>query len=96
MLISKGISDGDIVTLKFNSGEEVVSKLDSQTDTEYKLHNPMVLSMTQQGIGMMPFVITADPDAIISVSKDRVIVVTLTRKDAASSYLQQTTGISLG
>lgn len=96
MLISKGIQDGDIISLKLNSGEEVVAKLDSQTDTEFKLHNPMVLSMTQQGIGMIPFVITADPEAILSVSKDRAIIATQTRKDAASSYLQQTTGISLG
>jgi len=52
--------------------------------------------MTQQGIGMIPFVITAEPNTTISVAKDRVIAVTHTRKDAASSYLQQTTGISLG
>jgi len=96
MLITKGVAAGDIATLKFMSGEEVVSKIDAITDTEYKLQNPMVLSMTQQGIGMIPFVITAEPNAIIPVCKDRVLLVTHTRKDAASSYLQQTTGISLG
>jgi hypothetical protein len=96
MLISTGLKEGNIVTLKLTSGEEVIGKLVTQTESKYTVSKPMVLSMSQQGVGMIPYVITAEPDADISVNKSAVVLACETRKDAASSYLEQTTGISLG
>ena len=45
MLIDKGVSAGEVITLKLTSGEEIVAKLVEETATHYKLSKPMVIGM---------------------------------------------------
>ena len=40
MLIDKGVSAGEVVTLKLTSGEELVARLNEETATHYKLSKP--------------------------------------------------------
>ncbi len=95
MLIDKGTTEGEVVTLKLSTGEELIAKLIEDGPLYYKLSKPMVLSMTQKGVGMMPYLFTVNPDKEIKVSKSNVIVVEATDKDFATAYTQQTTGIAL-
>jgi hypothetical protein len=95
MLIDKGASTGDVVTLKLTSGEEIVARLDDETATHYKLSKPMVIGMGQQGPGLMPYLFTVSPDRVIPLSKTTVTVVIASDKQFADQYLQSTTGIKL-
>jgi hypothetical protein len=95
MLIDKGAVAGEVVTLKLISGEEIVGKLVEETDKELKLSKPMQLSMSQQGVGMIPFLFTVDPDKELKISKSSVIVICSTEKQFANQYLQGTTGIAM-
>jgi hypothetical protein len=95
MLIDKGVSAGDVVTLKLTSGEEIVARLDDETATHYKLSKPMVIGMGQQGPGLMPYLFTVSPDRVIPLSKSTVTVVIASDKQFADQYLQSTTGIKL-
>ena len=95
MLIDKGVSTGDVVTLKLTSGEEIVARLDEETATHYKLSKPMVIGMGQQGPGLMPYLFTVSPDRVIPLSKTTVTVVIASDKQFADQYLQSTTGIKL-
>jgi hypothetical protein len=95
MLIDKGVTAGEVVTIKLTSGEELVAKLDEETATHYKLSRPLVLSMGPQGIGMVPYLFTASQDKIIPLGKATVTVIVPTMKDAADQYIQSTTGIKL-
>jgi hypothetical protein len=95
MLIDKGVSAGDVVTLKLTSGEEIVARLDEETATHYKLSKPMVIGMGQQGPGLMPYLFTVSPDKVIPLSKTTVTVVIASDKQFADQYLQSTTGIKL-
>lgn len=95
MLIDKGISIGEVISLKLISGEEILAKLVEETDTEYKISKPLVLSVGQQGLGMIPFLFTVNPDKDLKISKSSVIVVTNTDKQFADQYLQGTTGIAM-
>jgi hypothetical protein len=95
MLIDKGVSAGDVVTLKLTSGEEIVARLDDETATHYKLSKPMVIGMGQQGPGLMPYLFTVSPDRVIPLSKTTVTVVIASDKQFADQYLQSTTGIAL-
>ena len=45
MLIDKGVSPNEVVTFKLTSGEEIVARLDKETDTHYRLTKPMVIAM---------------------------------------------------
>lgn len=96
MLIDKGLSAGEVVSLKLTSGEEVVARLEEENITEYKISKPMVLSMGPQGVGMMPFMFTVDPEKTVAIEKTKVAVAAATFKEFADQYLSGTTGIKLG
>lgn len=95
MLIDKGVSEGEVVTIKLTSGEELIAKLVEDGPVYYKLGRPMVLSMTPQGIGMVPYLFTVHPDKEVKLKKDTVTVIEATDKQFADSYIQNTTGIKL-
>jgi hypothetical protein len=95
MLIDKGVSEGEVVTLKLTSGEELVAKLVEEAVSYYKLSKPLVLGHTPQGPGLMPYLFTVSPDKEIKLLKNAVTVVEATDKQFADQYIQSTTGIKL-
>ncbi len=72
MLINKGVSSGDIVTIKLTSGEELVAKLIEENPMQIKIARPLVLTMGQQGIGMVPYLFTVDPDNTLMVNVHQI------------------------
>lgn len=95
MLISKGVSKGEVITLKLTSGEEIVAKLSEETDTHYKLSRPMVIGQGPQGPGLMPYLFTVDPDRVIGLQKSTVTVAEGTDEMFAKQFLESTSGIKL-
>ncbi len=95
MLIDKCISAGEIVSIKTTGGEEMIAKLVEESDSHYKLNRPMSLSMSAQGIGMIPFMLTANHDKDLKLQKLVVSAIETTDKQFADAYIQQTTGIKL-
>jgi hypothetical protein len=95
MLIDKGISEGEVVTVKLTSGEEIVAKLVEDGAAYYKLSRPMVIAMGPNGPGLMPYLFTVNPDKDIKLAKATVTVAEATEKTFADQFLQQTTGIAL-
>lgn len=95
MLIDKGISPGEVVTLKLVSGEELVAKFVEENQQGYKVSKPLVLSMSPQGIGMVPYLFTGNADKDLLLKLNAVTVITTTEKQFADQYLQGTTGIQM-
>ena len=95
MLIDKGVTAGEVITIKLTSGEELVAKLAEETATYYKLSRPMVIGMGQQGPGLMPYLFTVHPDKEVKLQKSTVTVAEATDKQFADQFIQQTTGIKL-
>ncbi len=95
MLISKGVTKGEVITLKLTSGEELVAKLSDETDTHYKLSRPMVIGQGPQGPGLMPYLFTVSPDKVISLLKSTVTVAEGTDEGFAKQFLESTSGIKL-
>lgn len=95
MLISKGVTQGEVITLKLTSGEEIVAKLESETDTHYKLSRPQVIGMGPQGPGLMPYLFTVNPEKHVSLLKSTVTVAEGTDEAFAKQFLESTTGIKL-
>lgn len=95
MLIDKGVAAGEVVTLKLVSGEEIISKLVEDNLAYYKISKPLVLSMTQKGLGMMPYLFTVNPEKDLKIFKASVVVIEVTDKEFADQYLAGTTGIAM-
>ncbi len=95
MLIDKGVTAGEVITLKLTSGEEIVAKLVEETDAHYKLSKPMVIGMGQKGPGLMPYLFTVHPDKPVRLSKSTVTVAEATDETFAKQFLESTSGIKL-
>jgi hypothetical protein len=95
MLISKGVSEGEVITLKLTSGEELVARLVEEGHDFYKLSKPSVIGMSPKGPALMPYLFTVSPDKDIKLGKSAVAVVAASDKEFADQYMQGTTGIAL-
>jgi hypothetical protein len=95
MLIDKGVTQGEVITLKLTSGEELVAKLIEDGAVYYKLSRPMVIGMGQQGPGLMPYLFTVHPDKEVKLLKTTVTVAEVTDAAFAKQFLEQTSGIKL-
>jgi len=95
MLINKGITAGEVITIKTTAGEEIVAKLIEDGPLGVKVSKPLCLTATKDGIGLVPFLFTTDPETEITINRNTIMVLAATIKDAADTYIQQTTGIKL-
>jgi hypothetical protein len=95
MLIETAIKDGDIVSFKLSSGEEIVARLKSQDDKSYTLLKPMVLIMQQQGMGLAPFMFSVSPDAKFILQVNSISCVAKTEDEIAKQYTASTSNIQM-
>jgi len=95
MIIQTPYKVGDIVSIKLSSGEEMVATLESETKEHVILRKPLMLVAGQQGAGLAPFMFTVDQDAKYTVKLNSIICIVKTAKDAASTYTQSTTGLTV-
>jgi hypothetical protein len=94
LLINKGYTQGDVVSLKLINSDEIIAEFDSETDTTIKIRRPLALTMAQGGLGMMPWMILGN-DEYVTLQKNHVMAMSLSKKDAATQYTEGTTGIAL-
>jgi hypothetical protein len=84
-----------IVTIKLLGGDEIVCRLENDTTTHLKVMKPQVVMMAQQGFGLMPFMLTGDPDEVLEIPMSAVIGISLTIKQVADRYMEQTSGLTI-
>jgi len=92
MIIEK-LKTGEVYTLKLVTGEEVITRLNDVGDASYKIYKPLVLSVTQNGVAMTPFLFTAEIDGNIDIPKTAVIALAVTDRETAGQYIKGTTSI---
>jgi hypothetical protein len=95
MLINKGITVGEVVTIKTTAGEEIVAKLVEENPMAITVSKPLVLTAGQKGIALVPLFFTTEPEADIQISRATIMVLAPCGKDASNTYIQNTTGIKL-
>ena len=92
-MIIKTFRNGDIITMKLVTGEEIITKFVESSDSSYKVNKPLVLSITQQGVAMTPFLFTAELNGEIDIPKHVIVAIASTDKSTSGQYIKGTTGI---
>ena len=95
MLIEAPYKVGDTLSFKLSSGEEIVARLDEETDKSYTLLKPMVIVAQQQGLGLAPFMFSVTPDGKFNLMATSVACIAKTETGIAKQYIERTTGIAL-
>jgi hypothetical protein len=93
MLINKKYDSGDIIAFKTVNGDEIVAKIVEDNPTEFIVDKPCTVIPSQQGIGLVQSLFTADQRHSISISKTHVIMHSKVIDQMQNHYLQTTTGI---
>ena len=94
MLISNSkIAAGDVAAFKLVNGDEIIARVASITETEYALERPCTVLPSQQGIGLIQSLMTADPKNNINISKQHVMMCAPVIEQMVNHYIQTTTGI---
>jgi hypothetical protein len=91
MLLENNI--GKIVSFKTTSGDEVVGKVAGQTAEDLTITYPVILAASREGLGMVPFLMTANPTQDVTFKNTHIVCVAQTTDQVADAYIQNTTGI---
>jgi len=95
MLIETPYKQGDAVSLKLTSGEEIVARFEEENESGIKVSKPMSLTATQEGIGLAPYVFTISPDTDFVIRNSAIVCVAKTEEQMATQYIQNTTGLAV-
>lgn len=93
MIIERPYKVNDVVSIKLSSGEELVGKLVDENPETVTLSKPLMLSMTQKGMGLAPYMFTVNPETNITFNEKNIITLTKTMETMAKQYIQSTTGL---
>jgi hypothetical protein len=89
------MNKNDVISLKLATGEEVIGRYESENNAYISLKKPLAFIMGAQGIGLGPFMISADKDATIEINKSSMVSIVQAEASIAKQYLKQTTGLML-
>ena len=95
MIIETPYKVGDTISMKTVAGEEIIARLEEEKGTKLKVSKPMALTASQQGLGMVPFTFTVNPEANIELNMNTLVFVAKTDDEMAKQYIQSTTGIAV-
>jgi hypothetical protein len=82
----ENIKDGDLVTLKLASGEEVIAKFTGKADTYVSIEKALVLMQGPQGLAFGTFFSTAKQDEPFNFAIDKLISIAHINDKIAEEY----------
>lgn len=85
--------EGDIISLKLISGEEIIGKMVREEITSITIARPLSIAMTPKGPGLAPVMFTTSPNTEYNINKSVIVFQGATVKEIGEQYLFQTTGI---
>jgi hypothetical protein len=93
MLLQKPLKQGEVVSVRLITGEELIGTLDETTDEYTTVSKPMIVSMNQNGYGLLPFMLTVDPDLKHTIQAQHCMSVVKTNDETSKAYVQSTTSL---
>jgi len=75
-----------IVTIKINTGEEVVAKIREQDDSTVTLDRPVVIMISQQGLAFGAFAPTMESANGVAINKSAIVTIGACIDKVATEY----------
>ena len=82
-----------IVTIKLDSGEEVIAKFVVDLEKYVTILKPLVIMMSPQGLAFGTWVATMEQDKDINVAKEHIISIGKTNNKVVDEYTKATSPI---
>ena len=96
MLVSnQKYANGDVVSFKMVTGDEIIAKVLEQTDEGFSVSAPCTVMPSQQGLGLMQSLFSAKEDVKIFLSKNHVMFHAESIEQMRVHYIKTTTGVDV-
>ena len=82
----ENIKDGDLITLKLASGEEVIANYKSGADSYISIEKALVLMQGPQGLAFGTFFSTAEQNKPINIAKDKITSIAYINEKIQQEY----------
>ena len=82
----ENIKDGDLITLKLASGEEVIANYKSGADSYISIEKALVLMQGPQGLAFGTFFSTAEQTKPINIAKDKITSIAYINEKIKQEY----------
>lgn len=90
------IEVGKVYTFKFNSGEEMIAKVNADVTGDYiSVTDPLSVAPNGQSIGLIPSLFTADPGMAVTINTNSISMYCEAEDSVKMKYLEATTGIKV-
>jgi hypothetical protein len=87
---------GKVYTFKFNSGEEMIAKIQAECVGNFiAISDPVSVAPGPQGMGLVPSLFTGDPKQSVTVNTNSIAMYTETDDSVRAKYTEATTGIKV-
>lgn len=87
---------GKVYTFKFNSGEEMIAKVNAEVVGNYiSVSDPVSVAPSAQGVGLIPSLFTADPAMAVTINTNSIAMYADADDAVKMKYLEATTGIKV-
>jgi hypothetical protein len=80
-------------SLRLSDSSEIICKVVSSDKTTTIISHPFSLIPTQQGVQLLPAMMSADETKNVTINTNNITMWTETNKDVIASYIQASTGI---
>jgi hypothetical protein len=89
------IKINEVVSIKLNSGEELITRVKEVTDTYLIITEPVSVAPGPQGMGLVPSLFTAKPDGEFTLNKNSIAVICETEYNIKTKYTEAVSGIKV-
>lgn len=94
MLISNKKYDSNaIVAFKLSNGDEIVAKIIDDNDNSFTIDNPHTVMPSNQGLGLIQSLFSADKEIQVTLSKNHVMMSAPVVDAMRDHYTKTTTGL---
>jgi len=85
----------EVVSIKLNSGEEMITRVKEINDTYLVISEPVSVAPGPQGMGLVPSLFTANPGGEFMLNRTSIAVVCETEYNIKSKYSEAVSGVKV-
>jgi len=87
------LEENKIYSLRLSDSSEIICKIVNSDETTTVISHPFSLIPTQQGVQLLPALMSADETKNVTINTNNITMYVETNKDVIASYIQASTGI---
>jgi hypothetical protein len=89
------ITLNEVVSIKLNSGEEMITRVKEVNDTYLIISEPVSVAPGPQGMGLVPSLFTANPSGEFMLNRNSIAVICETEYNIKSKYSEAVSGVKV-